>query len=161
MGKLERVLLTAAAAGVVGTLLLPASGSLALLHELAGIVPMLAGGVWLVKATVMIYRQKDWKNMLLVACAAVVLLGFSVLKIGQTTADAARGSRSVVLYNCGVESTMGTKGIFSLSYKLRGEDASGEQYRLHISGSDARKLEGVDTVTVEYYTNTKRVVVFQ
>lgn len=161
MGKLETVLLTAAAAGVVGTMLLPASGSLALAHELAGIVPVLAGGLWLVKVTVMIYSQKDWKNMLLVACVAVVLLGFSVLKIGQTAADASQGSRSMVLYNCDVESTMGTKGIFSLSYKLRGVDAMGERHRLRISGVDARKLEGMDTVTVEYYANTKRVVVFQ
>jgi len=161
MGKLETVLLTAAAAGVVGSLLVPASGSLALLHELVGIVPMLAGGLWLVKITVMIYNQKDWKNMLLVACVAVVLLGFSALKIGQTAADAAQGSQRVVLYNCDVESTMGTKGIFSLRYKLRGEDASGERYRLHLSGSDAQKLEHMDTVTVEYYAHTKRVVVFQ
>jgi len=160
MGKLETVLLTVAAAGVVGTLLLPASGSLVLLRELVGIVPILAGGLWLVKVMVMIYNQKGWKDMLLLACVAAVLLGVSVLKIGRTAADATQGSQRAVLYNCDVETTMGTKGIFSLSYKLRGVDASGERYRLYLSGSDAQKLKDADTVTVEYYAHTKRVVVF-
>ena len=161
MRKLETVFAAVAVAGVVGALLLPASGNLALLHELAGIVPVLAGGLWLVKAAFMIYRQKSKKDLLLVVCVAVLLLGFSALKIGQTAADALQGPQSVVLYDCDVESTMGTKGIFSLNYQLRGIDASGEKYRLRLSGSDARKLAGKDTVTVEYYANTKRVVVFQ
>lgn len=161
MGMFEKILLAAGAVGVAGILLIPASGSLALVHEAASILPVMVFGFWLVKVAVNVFRNKEWKNLLLFVSVAVFLLGFSALKIGQTAADAAQGSQSVVLYNCDVETTMGTKGIFSLHYKLRGVDASGERYRLHISGADAQALEGADTVNVEYYANTKRVVRFR
>lgn len=158
MGTFEKILFTVGAVGAAATLLLPASGSLVLLRELVGVIPVLSFGIWFLKVTGMVCKHADRKNIFLIAGMAVLLLVYSGVKIGQTAVDLAQGSRTMVLYHCDVETGIGTKGIFSLSYKLKGEDSAGKRYRLQISGSDLQALEGRDTVTVEYYVNTGGVV---
>lgn len=161
MAKLDSVLLTLAAAGAAGMLLLPASGTEALANELAGAVMFLACGLWLLKAAVLLRSSGEWKNMLCVACAAAVLLCLSGAGFVKTAADMTQGSRHTVLYNCEVQRRMGIKGIFSLRYTLQGEDEAGNRCRLALSGSHAQALDGARTVTVEYYAHTKRVVSFK
>ena len=48
MGMFEKILLALGVVGIAGILLIPASGSLALVHEAASILPVMVFGFWLV-----------------------------------------------------------------------------------------------------------------
>lgn len=52
----------------------------------------------------------------------------------------------------------GTTGLFSLHYYLIGTDRQGERIQLEISGDDYTRLSGSNSVTIEYYKHTGRIV---
>lgn len=161
MGKFEAVMLSIALVGVAGMVFVPASGSLALVNELASGVTFFACAVWLVKVALMLFKSGKKKDLLTIVCAAVVLFCLFGGIVFKTVADTAQGTQQTVLYQCDVSRSAGTKGIFSLRYTLRGVDAAGKSYRFPISGADAQDLEGVQTVSIEYYEHSKRIVAFQ
>lgn len=91
-----------------------------------------------------------------IVICAVVGLWFT----GGVVADLVTGPETETLSDIQVSRSQAHTGIFSLHYYLTGTDSRGERIRLEISGNDYSGFSGRDTIRVEYYGNTRRIVRF-
>nr|WP_303182166.1 hypothetical protein [Lachnoclostridium phocaeense] len=88
--------------------------------------------------------------------AACVMIG--VLFTRSTALDLVSGPETTQLTDIQVSRSQAHTSIFSLHYYLTGTDSQGERVRLEISGDDYTRLSGSNSVTVEYYRHTGRIV---
>ena len=72
--------------------------------------------------------------------------------------DLSSGSQTVELKDIQVSESLAHTGIFSHHYYLTGSDNEDEILRLEISGEDYGRLQQDQTVRVEYYKHTGRIV---
>lgn len=72
--------------------------------------------------------------------------------------DLSSGSQTVELKDIQVSESLAHTGIFSHHYYLTGSDNEDEILRLEISGEDYGRLQQGQTVRVEYYKHTGRIV---
>ena len=77
---------------------------------------------------------------------------------GSTALDLVSGPVTTRLTDIQVSRSQAHTGIFSLHYYLTGTDSQEERIRLEISGDDYTRLSGSNSVTVEYYRHTGRIV---
>lgn len=91
-----------------------------------------------------------------VVIAACVVIG--ILFTGNIALDLVSGPVTTQLTDIQVSRSQAHTGIFSLHYYLTGTDSQGERVRLEISGDDYTRLSGSNSVTVEYYRHTGRIV---
>lgn len=89
-----------------------------------------------------------------------LLLAVGIWFTKDVALDFAKGPEVTVLSNLQVSQTRAHTGIFSLHYYLTGTDSSGERVRLEVAGDDCSEISGRDTIRVEYYANTGRIVRF-
>lgn len=76
------------------------------------------------------------------------------------TADFLCGTQTTTLSNVEVSKSQSQTGIFSLHYYLTGTSSRGERIRLEISCKNYSEISRGDTIKVEYYKNTGRIVNF-
>ena len=96
------------------------------------------------------------KAVRVVVIAGCVVIG--VLFTGNTALDLVSGPVTTRLTDIQVSRSQAHTGIFSLHYYLTGTDSQEERIRLEISGDDYTRLSGSNSVTVEYYRHTGRIV---
>ena len=139
---------------IAAGLLLPKTGELALLDELCNISVLWIVCVYLV---VKVIRNKASGKALgtglVIVCFALALWFSKDLVL-----DLSSGSQTVELTDIQVSESLAHKGIFSHHYYLTGSDNEDEILRLEISGKDYGRLQQGQTVRVEYYKHTGRIV---
>lgn len=91
-----------------------------------------------------------------VVIAACVVIG--LLFARSPALDLVSGPETTLLTDSQVSTSQAHTGIFSRHYYLTGTDSQGERVRLEISGDDYTRLSGSNSVTVEYYRHTGRIV---
>lgn len=91
-----------------------------------------------------------------VVIAACVVIG--VVFTRSAALDLVSGPETTQLTDIQVSRSQAHTGIFSLHYYLTGTNSQGERVRLEISGDDYTRLSGSNSVTVEYYRHTGRIV---
>lgn len=150
------LLLAVIAAGLV----LPKTGPLVLLDEVCDSLTIWFGCIWII---IRILRSK---GMFTVAvkiariAAIIICIAVGLWFSSDTAVDFITGTQTETLSDIQISRTQAHTGIFSLHYYLTGTDSSGEHIRLEISGKDYSELSGRNTVRVEYYRNTGRIVRF-
>lgn len=87
-----------------------------------------------------------------------LLLAAGIWFTKDAALDLVNGPEVAVLSDLQISQTQAHTGVFSQHYYLTGTDSSGERIRLEISGNDCSAISGRDTIRVEYYSNTGRIV---
>ncbi len=143
---------------VAAGLFMPKTGVLVMVDELCDVL-----AIWTVCIYVIVKiiksRGKFYgsvKVVRILVIAACVVSG--VLFTRSTALDLVSGPETTRLTDIQVTRSQAHTGIFSLHYYLTGTDSQGERVRLEISGADYTRLSGSNSVTVEYYRHTGRIV---
>ena len=143
---------------VAAGLFMPKTGVLVMVDELCDVL-----AIWTVCIYVIVKSIKSKgkfsssvKVVRILVIAACVVIG--VLFTRSTALDLVSGPETTRLTDIQVTRSHAHTGIFSLHYYLTGTDSQGERVRLEISGDDYTRLSGSNSVTVEYYRHTGRIV---
>lgn len=156
----EIVLAVLAIIVIAAGLFMPKTGPLVLADEFCDSLVIWILGIWVILRAIrrkgnVTASVKTAKIFTVVVCIAVGLW-FT----GGVAADLVKGPERAVLSDIQVSKSQTRTGIFSLHYYVTGTDNAGERIRLEISGNDYSKISGRDTIRVEYYKNTRRMVRF-
>lgn len=158
MKKISYVCLGLALIAIIGSFVAPASGKWALVGDMCVAAGCLFAGTGMLLD--FISGRKTTARGLL---AAFLILGILSVAISIPIAanviqDVDCGPTEAVLTDCEVRYVGISDGIISLHCYLVGKNEDGNEVKIQISGSDARRLEGVSVVEVKYYPNTMRAV---
>lgn len=148
-----------AVVALVCALLLPDTGELVLLDEAClAIVVFVVGVRLLIMAIVLSKKEKFSRTVCMAFFVTAVFLGVFGASAKSIAVDFVHESETITLTECNVERETGILGIFSLKYALTGIDENGQMQKYKISGQDYEYLASRETVTIECYINTKRIV---
>lgn len=156
--KQEIIFFVLVLAVIAAGLLLPKTGELVLLDEFCDL-----SVIWIVCAylvirvvrnrTLLSASRKALGTGVVIVCFALALWFSKDLVL-----DLSSGSQTVELKDIQVSESLAHTGIFSHHYYLTGSDNEDEILRLEISGEDYGRLQQGQTVRVEYYKHTGRIV---
>ena len=152
--KQEIIFFVLVLAVIAAGLLLPKTGELVLLDELCN-----SSVLWIVcvYVVVKVVRNKA-SGKALGAGLVIVCFALALWFSKDLVLDLSAGSQTIELRDIQVSESQGHTGIFSHHYYLTGSDNEDEILRLEISGEDYGRLQQGQTVRVEYYKHTGRIV---
>lgn len=136
----------------------PKTGKYVLVDELFEVLL-----VWMVciYVVVKILRSPKAKSSYQKTARIFVIVGCTVISIWwakNMVLDAVNGTEKVHLFDTSVSQYQGPSGIISRHYYLEGTDENGEKMSVEISGKEYEKLLYAQSVVVEYYRYTDRIV---
>ena len=154
INKVEILLVILVLIVITAGLLLPKTGELVLLDELCN-----SSVLWIVcvYVVVKVVRNKA-SGKALGAGLVIVCFALALWFSKDLVLDLSAGSQTIELRDIQVSESQGHTGIFSHHYYLTGSDNEDEILRLEISGEDYGRLQQGQTVRVEYYKHTGRIV---
>ena len=154
INKVEILLVILVLIVIAAGLLLPKTGELVLLDELCN-----SSVLWIVcvYVVVKVVRNKA-SGKALGAGLVIVCFALALWFSKDLVLDLSAGSQTIELRDIQVSESQGHTGIFSHHYYLTGSDNEDEILRLEISGEDYGRLQQGQTVRVEYYKHTGRIV---
>ena len=104
------------------------------------------------------YRQGQARALIATLVVGLLLMGYGMFKEVQVIRDIDSGTVITDLSNCYITSRSGIHGIIGFHYYLNGTDRQGIFQQFPLSFASRDRLEGIDSVTVEYYENVGRIV---
>lgn len=156
--KQEIIFFVLVLAVIAAGLLLPKTGELVLLDEFCDL-----SVIWIVCAylVIRVVRNRTLlsaSRKVLGAGVVIVCFALALWFSKDLVLDLSSGSKTVELKDIQVSESLAHTGIFSHHYYLTGSDNEDEILRLEISGEDYGRLQQGQTVRVEYYKHTGRIV---
>lgn len=104
------------------------------------------------------YRQANVRTRILPLAVGIFLLIFGIFTEVQVIRDFGRGTVITSMSDCDITSRSGIHGIVGFHYYLQGEDDQGNRLQFPISFAERDRIEGRQSVTVEYYEGIGRIV---
>lgn len=137
---------------------MPKTGALVMIDEICDVLAIWTVCIYVIVRIIQSRGEfsASVKAARVVVIAACVVIG--ILFTGNIALDLVSGPVTAQLTDIQVSRSQAHTGIFSLHYYLTGTDSQGERVRLEISGDDYTRLSGSNSVTVEYYRHTGRIV---
>lgn len=137
---------------------MPKTGALVMIDEICDVLAIWTVCIYVIVRIIQSRGEfsASVKAARVVVIAACVVIG--ILFTGNIALDLVSGPVTTQLADIQVSRSQAHTGIFSLHYYLTGTDSRGERVRLEISGDDYTRLSGSNSVTVEYYRHTGRIV---
>lgn len=137
---------------------MPKTGALVMIDEICDVLAIWTVCIYVIVRIIQSRGEfsASVKAARVVVIAACVVIG--ILFTGNIALDLVSGPVTTQLTDIQVSRSQAHTGIFSLHYYLTGTDSQGERVRLEISGDDYTRLSGSNSVTVEYYRHTGRIV---
>lgn len=122
-----------------------------------GLAVMLMGSlmIWLFIGGI---RQGRAGAMIATLIVGILLLGYGLFTQVHVVRDLGKGPVVTDLNGCYITSRSGIHGILGFHYYLNGTDSQGAFLQFPVSFADKDHLEGLSSVTVEYYENVDRIV---
>lgn len=143
---------------IVAGLFMPKTGVLVMVDEICDILVIWSVCVCVI-VRIILGRGQFTASVRIVrmfVITACVVIG--ILFTGDVALDLVSGTKTVQLSEIQVRRSQTHTGLFSLHYYLIGTDRQGERIQLEISGDDYTRLSGSNSVTIEYYKHTGRIV---
>ena len=137
---------------------MPKTGALVMIDEICDVLALWTVCIYVIVRIIQSRGEfsASVKAARVVVIAACVVIG--ILFTGNIALDLVSGPVTTQLADIQVSRSQAHTRIFSLHYYLTGTDSRGERVRLEISGDDYTRLSGSNSVTVEYYRHTGRIV---
>lgn len=150
------LLLALAAVSLVGLLLVPDTGELALLDAALGTILLALVAVMLAKPLIQGLREKRLAGLFPILAALVIVGGLAAMNTVDIAKDLAAGPQRLRLSDIRVEKRATLKGVFSQRYYLTGETPDGNSHRILISPKQYAAAQEGDTMNVLCYENIGR-----
>lgn len=143
---------------IVAGLFMPKTGILVMVDEICDILVIWIMCICVIVRIILSRGQfiasvRIVRILVIIACVVI-----GILFTGDVTLDLVSGTKKVRLSEIQVSKSQTHTGLFSLHYYLIGTDRQGERIQLEISGDDYTRLSGSNSVTIEYYKHTGRIV---
>ena len=156
--KSETIILIIGAIILVVGLLIPASGKLALLDELFGVLVIVC---FIAYALLAVFNSENIKGKMtkpikiLILAACVIIVG---LFSKDLAFDLISGPEQTVLQDLTTSQYQGYTGIFSSHYYIEGYDSDNNRIKIEVSKDDFMKMSSSKSATVKYFKNTGRAL---
>lgn len=147
-------------AAIIAGLILPKTGRFALAGEICDVIAIWAVVILVIVRTAAWRGEASATGKVVRIVVIVLLLAVGIWFTKEVALDIVNGPEITVLSDLQMSRTQAHTGIFSNHCYLTGTDRSGERMRFEISENDYTEISGCDTVRIEYYRYTRRIVCF-
>lgn len=145
---------------IIAGLIMPKTGRFVLADEICDMAVIWIVCIVIIARTVRYSSESSFMGKAVCGVVAFLLLAFGIWLTRDVALDIVSGPETGEFSDLQVSRTQAHTGIFSQHDYLEAADAEGERYRFEISGKDGSEIQGRDTIRMEYYRHTERIVRF-
>lgn len=145
---------------IIAGLIMPKTGPFVLADEICDMAVIWIVCIVIIARTVCYSNESSFMGKAVRGVVIFPLLAFGIWLTRDVVLDVVSGPETAEFSDLQVSQTQANTGIFSQHYYLEATDDEGERFRFEISGKVDSEIQGRDTIRIEYYRHTERIVRF-